>query len=83
MEQKITSNDKKFYWALIIAILALLIGATGLILSFQKGNTTLEPVTSGSPTSADQMPPGVTGQPDTVEIHPDGKQGVVESEKKK
>ncbi len=78
MEKQYTTNNK-FYIILTIAILALVIGAIGLIISLQRpaAQTTLP---TGGTNSAVQPPGG--GDVQTMEIDPSTGRGVAESPKK-
>lgn len=61
MEQHITSTDKKFYGVLAVAVLALLVGAIGLIVSLSRPN-----VASTNSTGTTGVPSGFmpsSGQP--------------------
>lgn len=78
METQHTSNNK-LYIILIIAILALMVGAVGLIISLQKPNTQTSLPTGGT-NSVEKAP--VPGDVQTMEIDPSTGHGVAESPKK-
>jgi hypothetical protein len=78
MEKQHTS-DNKLYIILIIAILALMVGAAGLIISLRKPNTQSSLPTGGTST-VDRLP--TSGDIQTMEIDPSTGHGVAESPKK-
>ena len=72
-------TDNKFYIILAVAILALVVGTTGLVVSLQRPSAQSS-LPKGGTNSAERTP--VDGDIQTVEIDPSAGHGVAESPKK-